>query len=78
MGLDVHDPTFSETKDIELKESFTLTIEPGIYLPTEDTSLKPELRGLGFRIEDDILITKTGAEVLSHAVPKEVEELENI
>ena len=34
------------------------------------------MRGLGFRIEDDILITKTGSEVLSHAVPKEVEELE--
>ena len=78
LGLDVHDPVFSERQSIELKENFTITIEPGIYLPPEDTSLKPELRGLGFRIEDDILITKTGAEVLSHTVPKEVEELENI
>ena len=78
LGLDVHDPVFSERQDIELKENFTITIEPGIYLPPEDTSLKPELRGLGFRIEDDILITKSGAEVLSHAVPKEAEELENI
>ena len=77
LGLDVHDLTFSEAKNITLKENFVLTIEPGIYLPKEDISLKPELRGLGFRIEDDILITKTGAEVLSHSVPKEVEELES-
>ena len=78
LGLDVHDVTFSETKNVYLKEGFVLTIEPGIYLPEKETSLKPELRGLGFRIEDDVLITKTGAEVLSHAVPKEVEELEDL
>ena len=78
LGIDVHDPIFSEKNDTELKENFILTIEPGIYLPPEDVSLNPELRGLGFRIEDDILITKTGAEVLSHAVPKEVKDLENI
>lgn len=78
LGLDVHDLTFSKTEDIILKEGFILTVEPGLYLPPEDFSLKPELRGLGFRIEDDILITKTEAEVLSHTVPKEVEEIENI
>jgi Xaa-Pro aminopeptidase len=78
LGLDVHDPVFSEKENIELKENFIITIEPGIYLPPEDISLKPELRGQGFRIEDDILITKTGAEVLSHTVPKEVKELESI
>lgn len=76
LGLDVHDPTFSETHNIQLEEEFVLTMEPGLYLPPDDLSLKPEMRGLGFRIEDDILITKTGSEVLSHAVPKEVEELE--
>ncbi len=78
LGLDVHDLAFSETKSIRIKEGFVLTIEPGIYLPKENTSLKPELRGLGFRIEDDILITKTGAKVLSQGVPKEVEELEEL
>lgn len=77
LGLDVHDLTFSETKNIKLKEDFVLTIEPGIYLPKEDVSLKPELRGLGVRIEDDILITKSGSEILSHSIPKEAEELEN-
>lgn len=78
LGLDVHDLTFSKTEDLILKEGFILTIEPGLYLPPEDFSLKPELRGLGFRIEDDILITEKGAEVLSQAAPKEVEEIENI
>ena len=78
MGLDVHDLTSSETQSPQLRENFVLTIEPGLYLPPEDTSLKPELRGLGFRIEDDILITKEGAEVLSHKVPKETEELEEL
>lgn len=78
LGLDVHDPVFSETNNLYLKEDFVLTIEPGLYLPPEDMSLKPELRGLGFRIEDDILITKTGAEVLSKNVPKEAEEIEEL
>ncbi len=78
LGLDVHDPVFSETKNLKIKEDFVLTIEPGLYLPPDDMSLKPELRGLGFRIEDDILITKTGAEVLSKNVPKEAEEIEEL
>ena len=78
LGMDVHDLTFSETKDLYLKEGFTLTVEPGLYLPSTDYSLKPELRGLGFRIEDDILITKRGPEVLSRSVPKEAEELEEL
>ena len=78
LGLDVHDITFFETKNFQLQEGFVLTMEPGLYLPPEDFSLASELRGMGFRIEDDILITKTGSEVLSHAVPKETEELEEL
>jgi len=76
LGMDVHDITFSKTKDLKLKPGFVLTIEPGLYLPPEDLSLKPELRGIGIRIEDDILITKKGVEVLSKEALKEVEELE--
>ncbi|MDE0119416.1 MAG: aminopeptidase P family protein [Bdellovibrionales bacterium] len=84
LGLDVHDLTFSEKNRpnrqglLHLEEGFVLTMEPGLYLPERDRTLNPELRGLGFRIEDDILITKTGAEVLSHGAPKEVEELEDL
>ncbi len=65
-------------RDIQLKEGFVLTIEPGLYLPPEDSSLPGELRGLGFRIEDDILIGHKGPEVLSRAIPKEPEELEDL
>ena len=65
-------------RDIQLQEGFVLTIEPGLYLPPEDASLPKEVRGLGFRIEDDILITRQGPEILSRAIPKEPEELEDL
>ena len=78
MGLDVHDPVFFKTQDFALSEGFVMTIEPGLYLPPDDSTLKPEFRGMGFRIEDDVLITKEGSIVLSSSVPKEVEELEEI
>ena len=76
MGLDVHDPVFFEGQDLKLPKHFVLTIEPGLYLPPQDTSLKPAFRGMGLRIEDDVLVTAKGAEVLSHKAPKEVEEVE--
>ncbi len=78
MGLDVHDPVFNEEKDFLLPAGFVMTIEPGLYLPLQDSSLKSGYRGLGLRIEDDILITKKGPEVLSDKAPKEVEELEHL
>ena len=78
LGLDVHDPVFSPEKDIKLESGFVLTMEPGIYLPSEDYSIGEDLRGVGIRIEDDILITKDGAKVLSAGAPKEVGELETL
>ncbi len=74
LGLDVHDP--QDEKDVQIQEGVILTIEPGLYLPEKDLSLKPKFRGLGIRIEDDILITKKGAKVLSIKVPKETEQIE--
>ena len=74
LGLDVHDP--KDEQDIQIKEGVVLTIEPGLYLPENDKSLKPEFRGIGIRIEDDILITKNSAKVLSAKAPKEVEQIE--
>ena len=76
LGLDVHDLTAKDAGDLKLEEGFVLTIEPGLYFPPSDTSLSPEVRGLGYRIEDDVLITAQGSKVLSHSTPKEVEELE--
>ena len=64
LGLDVHDPG---DYDVELKEGMVLTVEPGLYVEEE---------GIGIRIEDDILVTAEGCEVLSKNIIKTVEEIE--
>ena len=75
IGLDVHDVVFS-SKPLILEENFVVTMEPGIYFPVNDFSLPETLRGIGIRIEDEVLIQADGAKVLSYEAPKEVEELE--
>ncbi len=80
MGLDVHDecPYKDEKGDeILLKEGMVLTIEPGIYIDKYDESVPKKYRGIGIRIEDNILVTKKGYENLSSAIKKEVIDLEN-
>ncbi|OQS01031.1 xaa-Pro aminopeptidase [Achlya hypogyna] len=75
LGMDVHDtPTYSRSHP--LQPGMVITIEPGIYLPQNDESIPKEYRGIGIRIEDDVLITETGIEVLTKAVPKTVADLE--
>ncbi|WP_345987431.1 aminopeptidase P N-terminal domain-containing protein [Sulfurimonas sp. HSL1-2] len=79
MGIDVHDqaPYFDEEgNEIVLAPGMVLTIEPGLYLPASDTSLPERYRGIGIRIEDDILVTERGHENLSAAVAKSVEAIE--
>jgi len=66
VGLEVHDPG---SFDVRLEPGMVITIEPGIYIPGEN---------LGVRIEDTVLVTANGAEVLSSALPKEAEEIENL
>ena len=78
LGLDAHDSFLFKTKNFPLSENCVLTIEPGLYLPASDLTLRPELRGMGIRIEDDILITSKEPVVLSRSVPKEIEEIEEI
>ena len=63
MGVDVHDPA----PDGPLAAGMVVTIEPGIYLPQ---------RGMGIRIEDDILITKSGSRVLTGSISKEMRAIE--
>jgi len=72
LGLDVHDAG-GRTK---LKEGIVLTVEPGIYIP-EGSPCDPKWWNIGVRIEDDILITKTGYENLSASAPRTVEAIEN-
>jgi len=81
MGIDVHDESPYKTKkgkEIPLKEGMVLTIEPGIYCAKDDKSIPKEYRGIGIRIEDDILVTKDGCENLSKGIAKTIAEIEEL
>ena len=78
MGLDVHDQNPYKTKkdkEIPLKAGMVLTIEPGLYLPKNDKNLPKKYRGIGVRIEDNILITKKGYKNLSKKIKKEIKDI---
>jgi len=74
LGIDVHDVWASDT----IQAGMVLTVEPGIYIPQNAEDVSSEYRGFGIRIEDDVLVTETGCEVLTMNVPKEIYELEKI
>ncbi|MFB9375552.1 aminopeptidase P family protein [Kineococcus gynurae] len=79
LGLDVHDCQQARREmylDAELRPGMVFTIEPGIYIKAEDELAPPELRGIGVRIEDDVLVTEDGVENLSAALPRTPEALE--
>ncbi|MBP2478113.1 Xaa-Pro aminopeptidase [Crossiella equi] len=72
LGLDVHDCASSSAAAYHagnLEAGMTLTVEPGLYFHPNDETVPPELRGIGVRIEDDLLVTDQGHEVLSSALP---------
>jgi len=80
LGLDVHDcaQARNETyRDATLEPGMVLTVEPGLYFQPDDLTVPPELRGIGVRIEDDILVTADGCRNMSAALPHTVEEVEN-
>ncbi|MBT8470265.1 MAG: Xaa-Pro aminopeptidase [Deltaproteobacteria bacterium] len=78
LGMDVHDVGhyFVGGKQRPLEPGFVLTVEPGIYVATDAESVDERWRGIGVRIEDDVVVTKAGSEVLTHRIPKEIEEVE--
>jgi Xaa-Pro aminopeptidase len=81
LGLDVHDIGTIGTrsqylKTIPLKPGMVFTVEPGLYFHPDDKRLPKRYRGIGVRIEDDVLITKSGCEVISKGVPKNIQEIE--
>ena len=80
LGADVHDAGHYciAGKPRPLQAGFVLTIEPALYVRADDEGAPPALRGCGIRIEDDVLVRDEGPEILSHAAPKTVEELESI
>uniref|UniRef100_A0AAV1TJZ1 Aminopeptidase P N-terminal domain-containing protein n=1 Tax=Peronospora matthiolae TaxID=2874970 RepID=A0AAV1TJZ1_9STRA len=75
LGMDTHD-TPHVTRDAPLVPGMVITVEPGIYLPKNDLDLPKELRGIGIRIEDDIVITETGIEIMTSKAPKELNEMD--
>lgn len=78
LGMDVHDvgPYFDHGKARPLGAGQVLTIEPGLYVRADDSDAPAQFRGIGIRIEDDVLVTAGGCEVLSEAVPKTVADIE--
>lgn len=80
LGLDVHDvgQYLINGQARPLQEGMVFTIEPGLYFAPDDLSVAAKWRGIGVRIEDNILITATGCEVLTSSVPKTVAAIENL
>ncbi|MBD3610468.1 MAG: Xaa-Pro dipeptidase, partial [Gammaproteobacteria bacterium] len=78
LGMDVHDVGEYKVGDAwrVLEPGMVLTVEPGIYIAPNSEGVDPRWWGIGIRIEDDVLVTKSGCDVLTRGVPKEVEEIE--
>src|SRR2546421_2819965 len=79
LGMDVHDCARARKekyRDGTLSEGNALTVEPGLYFQPEDELVPAELRGIGVRIEDDVLVTAHGAEVLSAGLPRTADDVE--
>ena len=79
LGLDVHDVNCVHDAEGEFKTfqpGMVMTIEPGLYVAEGTKNVPSDYLGIGVRIEDDILITETGCEVLTGGVPKEIDEVE--
>ncbi|MQG39089.1 MAG: M24 family metallopeptidase [SAR202 cluster bacterium] len=78
LGIDVHDAgVYSKNNSFtKLKPGMVLTVEPGLYFSKYIDELPQEMKGIGIRIEDNILVTKTGNINLSQKIPKEIDEIE--
>lgn len=78
LGMDVHDVGAYKVggKWRELQPGMVLTVEPGLYVAPDCTEVDPRWRGIGVRIEDDVLVTEDGCEILTAAVPKSVADIE--
>ncbi|QWL30639.1 aminopeptidase P family protein [Rathayibacter toxicus] len=79
LGLDVHDCAKARREmylDGVVEVGMVFTIEPGLYFQPDDLTVPEELRGIGVRIEDDVLVTADGAENLSAGIPRTADEIE--
>jgi len=80
LGMDVHDVgRYKSNKNwVKLKAGMMITVEPGLYIPENDPNIPLEYRGIGIRIEDDVVVTEQGCTVLTNAAPKTVVEIEEL
>lgn len=78
LGLDVHDVGDYRVggEFRELEPGMVVTVEPGIYIPADDSEAPEAFRGIGIRIEDDVLVTRDDPEILSAGVPVEADGIE--
>jgi len=79
LGIDVHDCAMAlreDYMDAELKPGMVLTVEPGLYFKADDLLVPEEYRGIGVRIEDDVVITEDGCRNLSAALPRSADDVE--
>lgn len=79
VGLDVHDCAAARKeryREGTVEANYVITVEPGLYFQPDDEMVPEELRGIGVRIEDDVLVTDAGAVNLSAALPRAADEVE--
>jgi Xaa-Pro aminopeptidase len=78
LGLDVHDCANARDEHYhgDLQAGYVLTVEPGLYFQPDDLTVPERYRGIGVRIEDDVLVTPEGCRVLSEALPRDPDEVE--
>ena len=78
LGLDVHDVgSYGQDKQRILEIGMIITVEPGIYI-SEDADVPEQYKGIGVRIEDNLLMTEYGNKILTAAAPKEIADIENL
>ncbi len=78
LGLDVHDVGDYRVDRLsrQLEPGMVMTVEPGIYIAADDQTVEQRWRGIGVRIEDDILVTKNEPDILTDLVPRQIDEIE--
>lgn len=79
LGMDVHDCAQARKDQYtegRLAVGQVLTVEPGLYIQPDDELFAPEYRGIGIRIEDDVVVTETGCRILSNGLPRHPDDIE--
>jgi Xaa-Pro aminopeptidase len=83
LGIDVHDKGPYKRggawdEDLKFEPGVVITIEPGLYIGEDNENVDPKYRGIGVRIEDDVIVTATGCENITKDAPKTIEEIEQM